>query len=637
MNLKYSRIILLAIFLFPIFIFSQKAKYASFVTARVLKTNANAITRNSTTEITIEAVDKIVIHKKRVITVLNKLGIANAPMSIAYDNDTKITKLSAKIYDAFGKEIKKYKKRDFLEVSAVEHGTLYSDDRIKYLRYTPTNYPYTVVFETTYKTNSTAFIPRWFPINDYYISVEKSEYILKNPLNLPIRTLKNNFENYPVEDTSSPFNLHYILKNQAAIKAESNSLSYLDLMPSLFVSLNNFSLKGVKGFASNWEEFGKWMHQKLLTENTQLKTSTKLEIKSLVKNAHTDLEKAKIIYEYMQRKTRYIGVQIGIGGWKPIPANEVDNVGYGDCKGLTNYMKALLDVVGIKSYHTLVYAKRNRNIIKNFPSLQGNHMILNIPNNGNDIWLECTSQTIPFGFLGDFTDDRDVLVVTPEGGVIKHTPKYINHKNSQETIATIKLTPSGNLSAAIERTSKGIKYDKKYHLDKKSKKNLENYYTSKVWNYNNNTEINHITLLNNKETTSFKETVQLSITNYATSYQENMLFKINVFNRFKKIPKHYRNRQNPLKINRGFIDRDISTITLPEGYSITSLPKEKKIENKFGLYHIQFERINEKTIKYRRTLSLKKGIYPKEDYALFRKYCKLIAKYDNLRIELTKK
>ncbi|MDB0602434.1 DUF3857 domain-containing protein [Tenacibaculum maritimum] len=193
MNLKYSRIILLAIFLFPIFIFSQKAKYASFVTARVLKTNANAITRNSTTEITIEAVDKIVIHKKRVITVLNKLGIANAPMSIAYDNDTKITKLSAKIYDAFGKEIKKYKKRDFLEVSAVEHGTLYSDDRIKYLRYTPTNYPYTVVFETTYKTNSTAFIPRWFPINDYYISVEKSEYILKNPLNLPIISIRDTY------------------------------------------------------------------------------------------------------------------------------------------------------------------------------------------------------------------------------------------------------------------------------------------------------------------------------------------------------------------------------------------------------------------------------------------------------------
>ena len=75
--------------------------------------------------------------------------------------------------------------------------------------------------------------------------------------------------------------------------------------------------------------------------------------------------------------------------------------------------------------------ERKRSVEKDFSSMQGNHAILNIPNNGNDIWLECTSQTIPFGFLGDFTDDRDVLVVTPEGGIIKRTPAYLNEDNLQ--------------------------------------------------------------------------------------------------------------------------------------------------------------------------------------------------------------
>ena len=174
------------------------------------------------------------------------------------------------------------------------------------------------------------------------------------------------------------------------------------------------------------------MHKSLLEGRDVINEATKIKILDWVKEAKSPLEKAKIVYQFMQNKTRYISVQVGIGGWEPIAANQVDQVGYGDCKGLTNYTKALLDVVGVTSYYTVVYASEKRNLDKDFASLQGNHVILNIPNEGKDIWLECTSQTMPFGFLGDFTDDRDVLVVTPEGGIIKRTAIYKDETNLQK-------------------------------------------------------------------------------------------------------------------------------------------------------------------------------------------------------------
>jgi transglutaminase-like putative cysteine protease len=45
-------------------------------------------------------------------------------------------------------------------------------------------------------------------------------------------------------------------------------------------------------------------------------------------------KKAKKIYQYLQNKTRYISVQIGIGGFQPVTAADVDRLGYGDCKGI---------------------------------------------------------------------------------------------------------------------------------------------------------------------------------------------------------------------------------------------------------------------------------------------------------------
>ncbi len=74
-------------------------------------------------------------------------------------------------------------------------------------------------------------------------------------------------------------------------------------------------------------------------------------------------------------------------------------------KDLTNYTKALLDLVGVTSYYSHIDANSDEPVSfeNDFASLeQGNHVILNIPNKDKDVWLECTSQTMPFGFLGDF-------------------------------------------------------------------------------------------------------------------------------------------------------------------------------------------------------------------------------------------
>ncbi len=625
-------------FLFvSISLFAQQVELSSLTIPLSIRENANAVIRDNSLTILIDDVDKMVVSQRKVVTILNKSGDRYSGMYESYDNDTKITNLSALIYDAFGKQIKKYRERDFLDVSAVDGGTLYSDSRVKYIDYTPISYPYTLVFESEYKTSTTGFIPSWFPVSGYYVAVEKSSYTIKNPTVIPWRKKETNFEGFDIDKSHIDTELKYVLKNQPVFEYENSTLPARDILPMAKVALNKFSLKGVDGEATNWKEFGKWLHKSLIKGRDVVDEATKFKVLELVKDIDDPIEKAKVIYQFMQNKTRYISVQVGIGGWEPIPANEVDKVGYGDCKGLTNYTKALLDIVGVKSYFTLVYANEKRNIDKNFSSMQGNHAILNIPNNGNDIWLECTSQTMPFGFLGDFTDDRDVLVVTPEGGIIKRTPSYKNEKSIQKTTAEIELKTNGNITATLQRLSTGTQYDDKAYYDRYTEEELIKNYKANVWDYNNNLNIDSFKLNNDKEKVVFTEDLSISINNYAAINASEYLFRVNIFNKESYLPKRYRTRNLPLKIRRGYKDVDVYTFKIPASYKIEYLPEEREINSKFGSYKISFHKVDASTFTYKKSILMKEGLYPKEDYKSYRSFRRKIVKSENLRIALIKK
>src|SRR3546814_899435 len=188
-------------------------------------------------------------------------------------------------------------------------------------------------------------------------------------------------------------------------------------------------------------------------------------VKALVAGLASDKEKAAVLYGFLQRKTRYVSIQIGIGGFKPMAAATVDRLGYGDCKGLVNYMRALLAVVDIPSYYCVVEAgNAKRGIRADFASMdQGNHVILCVPLEQDTVWLECTSQRLPFGFLGSFTDDRTVWACTPEGGKLLKTPGYAVAASTQERRAELQLAGDGTVAGHMQTVFSGGQYDN--HLE----------------------------------------------------------------------------------------------------------------------------------------------------------------------------
>jgi transglutaminase-like putative cysteine protease len=633
MIFKYGCLVFL---FFTTLLSAQKTEYSTLIIPDSLKQNANAVVRLHQIDIIISSQRNMNIKEKRVVTVLNEKGLGSIDAIEHYDKQTSVRSVGATVFDGFGNELKKVKRKDFQDQCALDGVTLFSDNRLIYLNYTPTQYPFTIVYESEVQTSTTAFIPQWFPLNDYLLSLEKGVLNVNYPDNLGFKKLEFNFSNFQIKKTvDSPTQLSYTASNIPAQKEEDYSPSFTDVFPRVMMGLELFHLEGVDGNAKTWKEYGQWYLDKILNGTIELSDETKTKMKALVGDEKDPIKKAKLIYNYVQEKSRYVSIQVGIGGWKPMYANDVDRLGYGDCKALTNYTKALLNSVDVPSYNTLLYGDRNKQDIQSdFVSMQGNHMILSIPNGENNIWLECTSQDDPFGYQGIFTDDRNVLIIKSDGGEIVRTKIYPDKGNTQINKGNYSLDENGNFTGIISMVSEGSRYARKVRVEKMQPTDKEAHYKN-YWDNISNLKINKSAFSNDKEKISFTENLEITAENYGKNSGGKMIFVVNAFSQYTGSVKRIRNRKTPFELQRGTNDFDEITINLPAGFTIESTPQNFELHSKFGEYKIEIIKKDNNNLVYKRTLFIKKGLYEKKEYDEFRIFMEQVSRNDNAKIILT--
>lgn len=635
--MKYKIAVFLALLFFN-FSKSQTANYSASLIAEELKENANAVVRLNDLSIEIYSQKSMTIKSKTIVTVYNEFGLKNLNLVEYYDKNRRVNKVECTVYDAYGKLIKTYKKRDFKDVSVADGVSIFSDNRALYLDFTPTSYPFTMVTDSEMETSNTAFIPSWSPIDGYFVSTEKARLSVTYKPELKLKYYENNFsDKVLIQRNQTNSSILYSAENIKAIKKEDLSPAIYDFFPIVFFSLENFNLENVDGTAKNWIDFGKWYYDSILSETEELPATTIEKVKQLVGNEKNEIEIAKIVYKFVQDKTRYVSVQVGIGGWKPMLAKDVDKLGYGDCKALTNYTRVLLKNLGINSYYTIVHSgsEEKRNINSDCVSMQGNHVILALPTEKEMIWLECTSQIQPFGLQGDFTDDRAVLIIKPDGGEIVKTKNYDENHNTQFTKANYQIFEDTSIKAKISITSKGIDYDNNFIKERLSKADQVEKYKEGYSNINN-LKIDKITFKNDSKLIEFNEEIELNATNYAQNNNGKLIFILNAFDQNLFVPKKYKLRESSFTVLRGFSNKSETEIALPEGYFIEAKPSGIELNSEFGYYKIEFNKLTETKLICKRELILKKGSFDKSNYENYRKFRESIAKNDSSKIIITK-
>jgi transglutaminase-like putative cysteine protease len=603
-----------------------------------LRNRANACIRNEETTIDMRSPDNVMLNVKKAITVFNQNGEDEARLVIYYDKNISIKAIKGEVYNSVGKLINKFSQNDFADMSAADGFSLFVDSRVKHYLPSVNQYPYTLVYNYEIRNKQNLIIPDWNPKLADDVSVEKSSYTFICKPTDQIRIKTQNYNGAP-EVTTDEKQKKTIWKvsNILAVRTEPYSPSHETYTTSIQIAPQDFYYYNHKGNYTNWQELGKWIYDDLLKERKALPPATIQMVKDLVKNEKTDKEKARKIYQYLQDKTRYISVQIGIGGFQPIAASEVDRLGYGDCKALVNYMQSLLSAADIDSYYCVVEAGSEKKSMdpKYASMVQGNHIILCMPLKGDTTWLECTSQKIPFGFLSDFTDDRLVLACTPEGGKLLHTPKLTTTENLQTRKATLTIQADGSVAGKMNTVYAGSQYENQESLIGKS---ITEQHKLLKEAYNiDNIDFETVTFAQKKDIApKLTEDITINIRNYAPVNGNKMFLQLNAFNVKRSIPE-IRNRTLPVYINRGYTDEDTIVYILPDNVNPELIiGQNKTFKSAFGEYVCKANLEGNKLTYYRKFV-LNDGTFPAEQYSEFSKFINDVNSADYLKLALSLK
>lgn len=144
-------------------------------------------------------------------------------------------------------------------------------------------------------------------------------------------------------------------------------------------------------FAS-WNEISKLMAPLYATAQ---RLDDKSEIKAeaaAIKAAHaTEQARAFAALQLVEEKTRYFFIGLGDGGYVPARADLTWQRKFGDCKGKTALLLALLNELGITAEPALVNAGGGDGLNERLPSLGAfNHVIVRATIAGKTYWLDGT-------------------------------------------------------------------------------------------------------------------------------------------------------------------------------------------------------------------------------------------------------
>lgn len=575
----------------------------------------------------VEANNNKVVRTDTVVIRINKrMGEKYADISLNYTKDNPITELTAWITDKNGSVIRILKNKEIIESNAYSHA-FYSDYLVKRFTLKHNDYPYTITYTYQETAKQYLFVADWYPVIGPDVPTLAASLTFIRPENFKVILIQKNLRNPEILSSSTILTERWQATYDGSIREEVLSESPRDHLPGLTIIPANFNY-GIPGSNSSWLSFGEWL-SKLISGLDELPESEKSLISKEIINLKDKTEIIKALYHYLQDHTRYVNVNIGIGGMKPYPASYVSQNKFGDCKALSNYMIALLNFAGIRSHYVCINSEDNpRKFYPDIPFQQFNHVIIAVPLDGDTIWLENTANCIPFGYFSHI-QNRPALLVDGSNSRLVNIPAVNPEKLINCRHFNFNINENGGSSVTSRFVFRGSEFEDLSYMIMNSTPAEQNDQVHNFLPFSafilNDWQI----IKRGRDMDNLTLTASLFINKltYPVGNQSYFAFQPADIPQFEQ-PAY---RKLPVNISKPIITNDTLNYNLPAGRKFAEVPTGKIIENKYGKYCVNFQ-INGSSLIITREFRLNPMKISLVEYPDFFNFITAIKNHEKLKI-----
>ena len=569
---------------------------------------------------------------RKVVTIHNEQGAGHAVFVTSLGKSDRLTSFSGQAVSATGQVVRKFKKS---YLARTEYSTMMAvDDYMLVLNFVPPTYPVTVTYEWTEQLNDDLIeLPRFIPLTDYDVSLKQASYTVSTPESFPIRCHTQNISQQPQQHTENGRQLTTVsVSDLAPLEQEHRSRPLLERIPMAYFAPVGFNFYGHRGSLDSWQSYGNWA-QELLKDRQALPPTVSQAVHQMTDSCTTARRKVKLLYDYLRKTTRYVSIQLGIGGHQPMAAADVARTGYGDCKALSNYMRALLAEAGIAATYTEI-STRNRRLLPDFASVgQLNHVILQVPLPGDTLWLECTNPALPLGYVHEDIAGHDAVLITPEGGKLCRLPSYTDSLHALHSNVSISLANDGAAAITLTQQARHWQYESMAALAK-AKATERNKTVLNEMNFPQPV-MEQIDISVEEDQPLATLSARLRSAHYASLSGQRLFVPLCPLHNGYKAPAIKSVRQDDICILAGYEDADTIMIDMPEGYDVEAIPTDVVIEQPFGSFSFSLRR-HDRQLQVTQRLLMRAGTYDKGLYPDYVAFIKQMAQTYGQRIVLVR-